>query len=365
MRESFIKKIVLLALFSLSIGWMLRAQVGNSTVESMGVFATADILTHENNDRFDIDYVTYFGTGVLENQGDGGARVRLEGTQTFTIAGYYPSAECGSMSVRFFGTRSNSNVNVNITVNTTLDPPATAVDVISESSGEFMTTFSTIDISGGPFTVTFQKTGGGASAQQVTIDDIVITGNGSGCDLPIELTSFSGKSTENSIQLHWRTASEKNNDYLEVQRSKDGKVFEPIGIVQGQGDSYLPVDYTYEDKGPLPGINYYRLRQVDFDGKETYHPVIAVLFKDIEDKIKDIILFPTVVHEQVNFALAEEASTDGLLFISNLNGQILLRRTFKRGMQQQTIPVSKLPPGQYMLSVQTERAFVVARFIKE
>ena len=365
MRESFIKKIVLLALFLPSIGWIGHAQVGNSTVETMGIFATTDILTHENNDRFDIDYVTYFGTGVLENQGDGGARVRLEGTQTFTISGYYPNAECGSVSVRFFGTRSNSNVNVNITVNTTMDPPVSSQVAISGKSGEFLINFPSIDISGGPFTVTFQKTGGGMSAQNVTIDDVIITGSGVGCDLPIELTSFSGKHINNGIQLHWRSASEKNNDYMEVQRSKDGKAFDKLGTVRGAGNSAQVRDYTFTDEHPMPGVNYYRLKQVDFDGKEAYHKVIAVLFKNKDDKNQGITLFPTVVSEQLNFALNQEADTHGEIKISDMNGRIMLRQPFERDMQQQTILVQQFPRGQYILTVQTGRDMQVARFVKE
>lgn len=183
--------------------------------------------------------------------------------------------------------------------------------------------------------------------------------------LPIELYSFAGKRVDNTIQLHWVTASEKDNDYMEVQRSSNGKTFEPLGKVQGQGDSYQPVDYTFVDDQPLPGVNYYRLKQVDFDGKSEYHQVIAVLFKDKEEKTQGITLFPTVVSEQLNFALHQEANTDGEYYISDLSGRVLLRQPFERGMQQQSIPVNKLPKGQYILTVQTGRELQVARFVKE
>ncbi len=183
--------------------------------------------------------------------------------------------------------------------------------------------------------------------------------------LPIELLSFAGKRVDGTVQLHWVTASEKDNKYMEVQRSSNGKTFEPLGVVPGNGDSYRPVDYTFVDDQPLPGVNYYRLKQVDFDGKFEYHKVIAVLFKDQDDKVQGITLFPTVVSEQLNFALSQETTTDGEYYISDLNGRVLLRQAFERGMQQQSIPVHRLPKGQYILTVQTGREMQVARFVKE
>ena len=183
--------------------------------------------------------------------------------------------------------------------------------------------------------------------------------------LPIELLSFSGKHVDNTIQLHWRTAGEQDNDFMEIQRSKDGKTFESIGLRQGAGNSYTPRDYTFTDEQPLPGVNYYRLRQVDFDGKFEYHPVIAVLFRTDEDKAQGITLFPTVVNDQVNLALNEETTSNGNILISNLNGRVLLRTPFGRGMQQLTIPVNQLPKGQYILTVHAGRTSQTARFIKE
>lgn len=183
--------------------------------------------------------------------------------------------------------------------------------------------------------------------------------------LPIELLSFSGKHVDAAIQLHWRTASEQDNDFMEIQRSKDGKTFDSIGVRQGAGNSYTPRDYSFTDEQPLPGVNYYRLRQVDFDGKFEYHPVIAVLFRTDEDKAQGITLFPTVASDRLNLALSTEATADGDILISNLQGRVLLRTPFGRGMQQLSLPVNQLPQGSYILTVQTGRTKQVARFIKE
>ncbi len=95
--------------------------------------------------------------------------------------------------------------------------------------------------------------------------------------LPVELISFSGIAKDNRVLLNWATASEVNNDFFEVQRSSDGIQFEAIGVVDGNGNTNQQVDYSFIDRSPFLGQNYYRLRQVDFDGEEELLPVILVM----------------------------------------------------------------------------------------
>ncbi|GAB3587574.1 T9SS type A sorting domain-containing protein [Hymenobacter daeguensis] len=97
--------------------------------------------------------------------------------------------------------------------------------------------------------------------------------------LPVELTAFAAQREGVNARLDWNTASEKNNDYFEVERSRDGLVFEPAGRVAGQGSSTTAHDYTLLDpKVAQYGVPtlYYRLRQVDKDGATSYSTVRTV-----------------------------------------------------------------------------------------
>lgn len=94
--------------------------------------------------------------------------------------------------------------------------------------------------------------------------------------LPIELASFSAKAYGSNVHLEWTTASEKNNDFFEVQRSVDGKTFLPVVKVAGAINSNTPKNYKAIDENPIGGINYYRLKQTDLDGTSTYHKIISV-----------------------------------------------------------------------------------------
>ncbi|MDX5423230.1 MAG: T9SS type A sorting domain-containing protein [Hymenobacteraceae bacterium] len=94
--------------------------------------------------------------------------------------------------------------------------------------------------------------------------------------LPVELVSFSGRTTPSGVSLEWRTASEENNSHFEVERSADGKQYAQIGTVQGNGSTSVAIDYTFSDPEPVQGVNYYRLKQVDYDGQYEYSKTIAV-----------------------------------------------------------------------------------------
>ncbi|UOG73508.1 T9SS type A sorting domain-containing protein [Hymenobacter tibetensis] len=94
--------------------------------------------------------------------------------------------------------------------------------------------------------------------------------------LPVELRSFTASGGATGIQLHWVTASEKNNAAFEMQRGATANKFETIGWVEGQGTSSQGHRYEWLDARPLAGVSYYRLRQLDHDGTEAFSPVVVV-----------------------------------------------------------------------------------------
>ena len=88
--------------------------------------------------------------------------------------------------------------------------------------------------------------------------------------LPIELLSFEAICNNNSVNLLWSTASEKNNDYFTIERSSDGITFQTVLTVKGAGNSNQVINYSAIDEKPIDGIAYYRLKQTDYDGKFEY-----------------------------------------------------------------------------------------------
>lgn len=94
--------------------------------------------------------------------------------------------------------------------------------------------------------------------------------------LPIELLSFDGSNEGNVNILNWKCATETNNDRFEIERSTDGLSWIKIGTVDGAGTSSTLTEYSFRDSGYTKGYNYYRLKQVDFNGAYDYSGIIAV-----------------------------------------------------------------------------------------
>jgi hypothetical protein len=97
--------------------------------------------------------------------------------------------------------------------------------------------------------------------------------------LPIELLYFNATPVKDAVLLTWTTASETNNDYFVVERSSDALNFHSIGTVRGAGNSIQLLNYRMYDREGLGGIIYYRLKQVDYDGKFAYSKIIPVRFE--------------------------------------------------------------------------------------
>lgn len=114
----------------------------------------------------------------------------------------------------------------------------------------------------------------------VTIDDVndvyFTVGSATSSLLPIELQSFEATREDVAVVLDWVTATEKNNDYFDVLRSPDALSGQALTVVSGAGNSDQAISYQWVDQPPFEKDNYYRLRQVDFDGTEELHRIVWV-----------------------------------------------------------------------------------------
>ena len=94
--------------------------------------------------------------------------------------------------------------------------------------------------------------------------------------LPITLVSFSGEKKENKNILNWTTASEINNAFFTIEKSYNGLDFDWVGTQEGSSPSTQIINYSLTDYNILERINYYRLKQTDFDGKFVYSNTISI-----------------------------------------------------------------------------------------
>lgn len=101
--------------------------------------------------------------------------------------------------------------------------------------------------------------------------------------LPVQWSSFTATKMNNNVLLKWITASEINNAGFKVERSIGQNIWDSIGYVKAQsnhGNSSYEIDYHFVDENPKNGVNYYRLKQIDLDGKSTASLIRSVQFAD-------------------------------------------------------------------------------------
>ena len=122
--------------------------------------------------------------------------------------------------------------------------------------------------------------------------EFVISGNILQNPLPIELIHFSAEAIGREVKLTWATASEINNDFFTLERTTNMRDIEIIGRKPGAGNSNTVLRYSYTDRDPHPGINYYRLKQTDYDGTFEYSDWVAVrMIPDAGNELEILRLF--------------------------------------------------------------------------
>jgi len=165
--------------------------------------------------------------------------------------------------------------------------------------------------------------------------------------LPVELLRFEAARSGSAAVLDWATATENNNDFFTLERSADGVRFEAIAQVKGAGNSPVEHRYTYVDRKPLGGINYYRLQQTDFDGKTSNSNVVSVRF---DDKAATLLLYPNPVSDELTVVLP--VST-GVISIMDTDGKVVFSQNVGNDTARTStaIPLEGLASGFYWVQV--------------
>jgi hypothetical protein len=178
-------------------------------------------------------------------------------------------------------------------------------------------------------------------------DDIISAGGVDGGGLlPIELLSFQATPRQGGVHLSWATATETGNDYFDVEHSRTGEDFIRIGGRKGAGTSLEVRHYSLQHADPPPGVNYYRLKQVDFDGRFTYSPVVTVRV----DGGGSLTLAPNPAKRRLNIYVPDAAS-EAQIEVYNLLGKAVRPLIQRNGAMYELVLPADLPAGQYLVRV--------------
>ncbi|MFH0865535.1 MAG: T9SS type A sorting domain-containing protein [Bacteroidota bacterium] len=188
--------------------------------------------------------------------------------------------------------------------------------------------------------------------------------------LPIELLSFSAKLRDTVVDILWTTVSEINSDFFIVERTNDFISTSGIAIVDAAGISNSVLDYFATDENPLQGTNYYRLKEVDYDGSITYSDWVPIEYHPSENSsstINLVSIYPNPANDQINiiFNTSEIGNTNISVF--DVQGKLL--KTISPAVTDigNTIvkfEINDLPQGMYIIRITNGNTFSAGRFVK-
>ena len=170
--------------------------------------------------------------------------------------------------------------------------------------------------------------------------------------VPVQLINFEVIKKEQSVCLSWTTASENNNNQFFIEQSTNGVDFITIGLVKGNGTTVSLSSYKFEDTKPANGMNYYRLRQTDNNGKITFSNVKSIKFTH-----GGIEILSNPVHDFITIRIDDIAEV--YIRMYNANGQQVLSGKLNG---QQRFDISKFPSGIYFIKTSSAKE---GKFIKQ
>jgi len=192
------------------------------------------------------------------------------------------------------------------------------------------------------------------------------------CNVPVTLMNFRGDRTGvNTVLLRWETITEVNNKGFELLKSADGINFSAITFVNSKadgGNSNIPLSYVYTDEHAFSGNNYYRLKQVDKDGKVTLSDV--VLIKGVKvSKLELSRIYPNPAISQLNFVISSPKTDKIDLVITDAAGKVVMKESRQVIIGDNTLSmnVQMLQAGSYMIKAVCAEGCETAikKFIKQ
>lgn len=273
----------------------------------------------------------------------------------FAIWGPYTSYSCppntAPIRCNYSGTTGNTGLSSSGTNASEVAGGSRWSSLMTVTAGQlYLLYVSNYSQSGLAFNLSWQLTGG------ASLDCTV---------LPVDLVDLDAAARDEVIDVMWNTAMERNSSHFIVERSTDMIEFTAIGTVQAMGQTTQLTQYLFTDENPIPGLNYYRLQQVDQDGTSTASPTVHAIHRKADEVM---VLFPNPSGDILYASF--HMPTDGPVFwrILDARGRLVEQDLYHgtQGDMLIDVPVDRLAPGSYLLLLNDEHGRLAgsARFMR-
>ncbi|MDD2633991.1 MAG: T9SS type A sorting domain-containing protein, partial [Bacteroidales bacterium] len=199
------------------------------------------------------------------------------------------------------------------------------------------------------------------------VKQITFGAKGSDMPLPVELVDFSATCLKTSANIHWQTATETNNDYFILEKSNGKDEFYEIARIKGAGNSNQLVDYQFVDDKMFSGDNYYRLIQVDYDGKVNVHNIISLNCDGYAKGQSIMYAYPNPFKDELNVVIENIDEGEFTIELFDDLGRVvyLEKCTATSSDYRTSIKLNNLRPAVYNLRSRTEENVLNIRVVKK
>ena len=285
----------------------------------------------------------------------------LTGGQAYTFSYYYrPTDPTNGFVIKtFIGTAADTATLKTNQVGTTIYNP-------KDSSKWTLATFNYTPTTSGNYYFAINSTAP-VAPWYLMFDDINIALS----SLPVKMIQFKGEKINTKNVLSWITTNEKDNKGFEVQRSFNGTEFNKIGFVSSaseKGNSNGNLNYRFTDNQSPAGINYYRLKQIDINGKENISEIVLIKGEKT-NKIEFASIYPNPAKDKLSLIVSSPATQNLNIVLTDVSGRIIKEEKLfaNEGNNQLAINVSSLPSGTYIIKANCNNGCEAAiqKFIKQ
>ncbi|WP_162910845.1 T9SS type A sorting domain-containing protein [Hymenobacter oligotrophus] len=294
----------------------------------------------------------------------GGRSISSIGINLFETEAVYAVAPTPSFSTAYANGQSLATVSDTdgTIANAAANSPLPSGVALNATTGQFTVSDRNLLVAGSyPVTVTTNDNTGGITQQVVTI---VIRNNPV---LPVTLVSFTAQAVGQDVKLAWVTAQESKNSHFVVERSFDGKTYQAVGQVKGQGTKTTATTYAFVDAKAAAkaasSVAYYRLRQVDTDGTEAFSGVQIVTLPFATATIA-VYPNPATSSQDAQLDLTAAAAGSYQVMITDLAGHVVRAYQLQSG-NKHALGLTSLPSGTYLVQVKGNSSALTTRVVKQ
>jgi Secretion system C-terminal sorting domain len=322
-----------------------------ANTQTLTIQSGATVYTNSSSSSSTLSVV-----GAIQNSGTMTLGGGITGTTDMTFNGTLNVPLGGSTigsgydQILLTGTATLSSSILTVTLNAGYSPTAGTSFTILDA-GTLSGTFSTVNLPTLSSGLTWSTSYNGAAGTVILSVSAV---------LPVELLNFRASTKEKTVLLDWETAVEQHTRDFTIERSRDGANFTPLSTMKAKGSNSM---YDYLDTHPFVGVNYYRLRINDVDGKTSYSKITSAIIGDRTFKVK---VFPSLVTDVVTITTDGGDISD--FQVINIAGQIMLSKNSRLDSSSGVLSVnlSHLAQGIYLIKAKnTEGVATTAKIVKQ